>query len=110
MVDDFNAVAFALTERELPPGPETPTIRTTPSGEQTRKLTLHNEDTIARLSGFLHQLCSGMLGFFLRLRLVVTRLSKSWREGGTTSVGAVGPLSDAKGGPSSTMRKYGPAL
>ena len=98
-VDDFDAVAFALTEGdEFPPGTEPPTIRTAPSKKRaTRKLTL--------LQIFLISSTRACLSIPLS-RLCGSPMEQGWGgEGGATSAGVVESLLDAKGDSGRTVGK-----
>ena len=95
MVDDFDAAALALAEDgEFAPIPNhQASVRTVLSCPvlshpgKREDAYFDNEDVVARLSDFLHQLGAGVLEHLLRLRFVVARGGEAGKAGRGTSVG-----------------------
>ena len=96
MVNDFDAAALALAEDgEFAPIPNhqasVRTVLSCPVHPGKREdASFDNEDVVARLSDFLHQLGAGVLEHLLRLRFVVARRGEAGEAGRGTGVG--GPV------------------
>ena len=101
MINDFDAVALALTEDgKFPPVPKyQASVPPRPRKKSQREHSpFDDEDIIPRFSDFLHQLCAGMLEYLLRLSFVVARLSKSGRGHRYRSDRRGGVISSRRGG------------